>query len=231
MIEQVQWDSDNFGIKIGNIVLADGFSEQALLQAINKAKDEEYDLLYLKGYELSDAWLSDKFLLADKKVVYSQTIKEYQMQHSEKIVSLLGKPMTEELLQLSYESGKYSRYHLDTNFSPLVFKTLYRLWMERSLSGGIATDVLAYQDDGQVLGMLTYKSDKEEVDIGIVAVDPYAVGKGIGSILMRDFLSRFKVGTKICVATQKCNTVACHYYEKNGFHQESITNIYHIWLR
>ena len=85
MIEQVQWDSDNFGIKIGNIVLAGGFSEQALLQAINKAKDEEYDLLYLKGYELSDAWLSDKFLLADKKVVYSQTIKEYQMQHSEKI--------------------------------------------------------------------------------------------------------------------------------------------------
>ena len=231
MIELVQWDSENFNVKVGNLMLTDELSEQSLLKAIKQAKDKEYDLLYLKGCELQTSWLSDKLLLADQKVVYYQTIKTHPMYHSENVISLLGKPMTKELLQLSYESGKYSRYHLDKNFSPSVFETLYRLWMEHSLSGDIATDVLAYQENGQVLGMLTYKRNKEEVDVGIVAVNPHVAGKGIGSQLMRDFLSRFNVGTKICVATQKCNTVACHYYEKNGFQQKSITNIYHIWLR
>ncbi len=231
MIELVQWDSENFNIKVGNLILSDNLSEQSLSQAIREAKDKDYDLLYLKGCELPTSWLSDKFLLADQKVVYSQTIKAHPEHHSENIISLLGEPMTKDLLQLSYESGKYSRYHLDGNFSPSVFETLYRLWMERSLSGDIATDVLAYQDNGQVLGMLTYKGNKEEVDVGIVAVNPHVSGKGVGSKLMQDFLSRFNVGTKICVATQKCNTVACHYYEKNGFQQENITNIYHIWLR
>lgn len=50
------------------------------------------------------------------------------------------------------------------------------------------------------------------------------------SKLMQSFLASLPVGTRVNVATQKCNKIACHYYEKNGFYVEDVTNIYHIWL-
>ena len=49
MIELVQWDSENFNVKVGNLILTDELSEQSLLKAIKQAKDKEYDLLYLNG--------------------------------------------------------------------------------------------------------------------------------------------------------------------------------------
>lgn len=230
MIDILEWDTTNLGIKVGNLTL-DDVSKEALLRAIEDAKSEKYDVLYLKGVLLPNECLANNIKLADERVTYSQVIHQKKNYSDRHVVSVLGTFMTKELLQLSYESGKYSRYHLDKDFPPSVFPTLYRLWMERSLSGEIATDVLVYKADGCILGMLTYKKKDDVVDVGIIAVSQDAAGKGIGTRLMQTFLSRFPVGTKVEVATQKRNSVACHYYEKNGFLVEDITNVYHIWIR
>ena len=232
MIELARWDTENFHIKVGNLIAHPGIDRSRLLQEMARAKDEHYDLLYLKGVNLPCDCLSENVILADEKVVYIQT-KNHEDSHFEDchVASVLNCPLTEELLELAYESGKYSRFHLDANLPESVYLTLYRLWIERSLKGEIATDVLVYRENGHVLGVLTYKINADAVDIGIVAVSSKAAGKGIGSKLMQSFLSRMADGTKISVATQKRNRIACHYYDKNGFRVESVTNIYHLWIR
>lgn len=232
MIELVKWDTENLGIKVGNLRWDEAVDATALRREMAKAQSEGYDLLYLKGIELSEDCLFDNVVLADEKVEYTQTISDNQMTSypDGHVVSILNHPLTEELLQLSYESGKYSRYHLDKNMPSSVFETLYGLWIKRSLNGEIAIDVLGYVDNGRILGILTYRQKDNEVTIGIIAVDSQSSGQGIGTKLMQSFLASLPVGTKVNVATQKCNEIACHYYEKNGFHVEDVTNIYHIWL-
>lgn len=232
MIELAKWDTDNFGLKIGNLKLYAVSDLSTLKKNISYAKHEGYDLLYLKGVDLPNDYLSDKIILADEKVIYTLSLSDKirpDVQDSH-VISILHHPLTDELLRLSYESGKYSRYHLDKRLPGYVFATLYRLWMKRSLNGEIATDVLAYIENGCIQGILTYHQTVDAVTIGIVAVNSQVSGLGIGSKLMQAFLSRLSVGTRVNVATQKRNEVACHYYEKNGFHVDSITNIYHIWL-
>ena len=229
MIELAKWDSEHFGIKVGNIIPPESISEIWLDGIMSDARRDGYNLLYLKGITLPENMLSDNIVLADEKVIYAKTTKGCYS-YDKHVISILNKELSEEILDLAYESGKYSRYNLDGKFQKHVFRTLYKQWMGRSLSGEIATEVLGYVDSGHCRGMLTYKVKDNKVDIGLVAVSPEMAGKGIGSKLMRSFLSSLNLGTRVEVATQKINCVACHYYEKNGFAVDSITNVYHIWL-
>lgn len=229
MITTAQWDTENFGIKVGNLSFEGEITAEKLCKIREIAQKDDYDLLYIKGGKIPAGFLDNNLLLADQKVVYSKCI----MEQSEACdaVSVLHHPLSEDLLSLAYESGKYSRYRLDSQLPLHIFPTLYRLWMSRSLSGEIADNVLAIQDGKKNIAMLTYKYSDGVYDIGLVAVSPDYAGKGVGSKLMKSFFAMLEPGSEVNVATQKQNSVACHYYEKNGFTVKSITNIYHLWVR
>ena len=231
MIEIAQWDTEHFGIKVGNLILDGNVSKETLYEEIASAKAEGYDLLYLKGGILQEDCLSDRIILADEKVVYSLTKQADDYHKCDNVVSYLKKDLDVRLLLLALQSGGHSRYYTDKNMPISVYITLYQTWITNSLNGSIATDVLVYSEDNDVLGLLTYKLHNNKAVIGLVDVDNSSKGKGIGSKLMQTFISELPVGTRIEVATQKSNSVACHYYEKNGFNIDSITNIYHIWVK
>lgn len=230
MITTVQWDTDCFGIKIGNLTFDGDVTAESINQACIEASAKEYDLLYIKGVSIPEELLDQNLKLVDEKVIYAQ--KKIGLSKFEPCtISVLYNPLSDNLLQLAYESGKYSRYRLDEKLPPTVFPTLYKLWMEKSLSGDIADDVLVIQQDDKLVGMLTYRIENNVYDIGLVSVLPKYAGKGVGTSLMQSFLSIAEKDSEIEVATQKHNSVACHYYEKNGFKVKSITNIYHLWIR
>ena len=229
MITLVEWDSENLGIKVGNLFTDGNLSKEWFEEEISEAKRMQYDLLYLKGVSLPENLLSENIFLADEKVVYSLTINSVTS-FDDHCYSIINSGITAEILSLAYESGKFSRFKVDEKLSRHVFNTLYKLWIVRSLNGEIATDVLGYMEEGHCKGILTYKVKEGVVEIGLVAVTPDMAGKGIGSKLMQSFLSRFEQGTRIEVATQKRNEVACHFYEKNGFTVDYTTKIYHVWI-
>lgn len=229
MIQLAQWDTDNLGLKIGNLQFDGDLQICKMYHEIAQSVKDGYDLLYLKGVTLPKGCLSSKLLLADEKVIYVQVIEKEFKNMDSHVVSFLNHELTPELWNLTLESGWCSRYKTDPNFPPEVFSILYRQWILKSLNGTIATDVLVYILDNIPIGFLTYKKKKEKVDIGLVAVNKDYAGKGIGTTLMQSFLSKFEKGTRVEVATQKSNTGACRFYERNGFVVESISNIYHIW--
>lgn len=233
MIELVNWDTDNFGIKVGNLTLPALPSVFAFKQELQRAKLEGYDLLYLKGVDLPDTYMLENIFLVDNKVDYIKTIdmNQNKIAKDNNIISLLNHEASEDIVNLSCQSGIYSRYKTDDNMPNNIFETLYGLWIKRSLNGDIATDVIGYIDNQKTLGILTYQKDGSDATIGILAVDSCARGKGIGTRLMNAFLASLEPGTKVHVATQQRNECACHFYEKYGFRIEKISKIYHIWLQ
>lgn len=235
MIDYILWDSEKFGIKIGLLHLPEHFEPKDLFSGIEEGEKRGYDLLYLKGVFLKEELLSDRIKLVDEKVVYSfiknQDISFEKDARFSNVEDILGNSLTDDLLELAYESGKYSRYKIDKSFHDGVFKTLYREWISKSLSREIASGVLAFNEYEKIKGFLTYLEDKDNVSIGLIATAKEFSGMGIGTTLIKKLISKYPIGTSFQVATQKRNIVACHFYEKNGFEISAIENIYHIWLK
>lgn len=228
-ITYLPWDSDTFGFKVGDVKCT---SEELgnLPQEIINAKDQKYELLYLKNLDVPNEYLSDGFSLVDKKVIYAQTITKPIIVESLPISSVLHQPLSNELLLLALQSGGCSRYYTDKKMPIHVYLSLYNAWINNSLNGSIASDVLVYKDNGKSVGMISYKKTGDVVTVGLVVVDHSYADKGIGSKLLQYFLSLFPVGTVVEVATQYSNSCACHFYEKNGFSIKTTQNIYHIWV-
>ena len=72
MIQLVQWDTDNFGFKVGNLVPYADITKEWLDAELLEARNQGYELLYLKGGSIPEELMSENILLADEKVVYQQ---------------------------------------------------------------------------------------------------------------------------------------------------------------
>ena len=72
-------------------------------------------------------------------------------------VSILNDSEINVLYELAFESGKYSRFKLDKNFSEIDFRKLYKKWVDNSLNLEIADEVLVYKISDIIQGFITYK--------------------------------------------------------------------------
>ena len=81
-------------------------------------------------------------------------------------------------------------------------------------------------------GMITVDYSGEQAIIGLVAVDPACQHLGVGSKIMSTLegMLYHKGVRAIEVATQRANTEARRWYERNGYVVASVTPIYHWWL-
>ena len=225
-INQLDWDSLNFGFKVGlyKVDLTDKFSLDKLTE---KARKEGFRLIYIS----SPHKINDTSLFYDEKLVYSkenENIKECDICD---IVSYTSQDIESDIYDLAIGSGKYSRYRLDKKFPVDKFYLLYRKWIENSVLTDYATDVLIYRMEGKAVGLLTYKNEGDNSNIGIIAVNPAFQGCGIGHKLMKHYQSQLGDNIKtLDVVTQGVNEVAKTFYEKNGYTITSRTYIYHLWI-
>lgn len=223
-IELLEWDSQNFDFKVGQLLVekAEEFSVNALL---SKAKAEGYRLLYI----ITPHKLNNLNLFFDEKLLYSKTnINRYGITCDE-IESC--KTITADLYQLSIKSGEFSRYNIDPVFPTYLFEMLYKKWIENSINTDFATDVLVYRHNTKIVGLLTYKNKGCVSSIGIVAVDPLYQRLGIGSKLIQHYESLLSDNiVEINVVTQGINLCARTFYEKNGYDIVSRKFVYHLWL-
>lgn len=135
--------------------------------------------------------------------------------------------------ELAYQSGEYSRFRQDTNMTNQEFEILYNIWIEKSISKEIATDILvARSGEGIITGMVTYKLLDTLVEIGLIGIDRATRGKGLGTKLMHAVCALAKQnGCKtLYVTTQETNVQACYFYRKLGGQVHDQKLIYHFWL-
>lgn len=232
----LDWDTNFFKKKIGRI--ENSIYNQHDLASINRAlTKQEVDLAYYSSTnplsnELHD---TDSYSInfVDRKTTYNkvinknasfnEAISEYQCDHP-----------AQKLIDLSVESGTYSRFKVDTKIDNSKFEELYSLWIINSVNRQLAKSVLVYYIDEIIAGFVTLGEKNEKADIGIIAVDAQFRGKGIGKSLMLSAERRFAdntANTEIQVVTQGENIPACKLYESCGYEVNKVEYFYHLWKK
>ena len=237
IIKLLKWDSDFFKKRIASASIGSSEQETDVISEILSYKNS-YDLVYINApgdYFFSNDILTQQNILhVDSKIIYYGIIENVKSDFDSQISVYSSKEVNPDLLSLSLQSGAYSRYKDDKNFTNNEFEGLYTKWIENSINGSIADAVLVYKDSDRITGMVTVSIDKvsDFVKIGLIAVDQSAQNKGIGSKLMgavKTYASSRSL-RNIEVATQLENKQACTFYEKCGLSIKSKTNIYHFWI-
>lgn len=226
----LEWDSNFFGLKVGRVDITS--SEQSINLVFQKQiLKDQYDLIYIFGnHGISFNDVDAK--LIDKKVVFS--IKELpEFEYNKSVMAWpVEYGLSDELLELALESGKYSRFKMDYKMPSGSYERLYTRWIEQSVCHSIATDVFCYMIDNKPCGLVTIDIKNGIGNVGLVAIHANYQHQGIGTSLLRHVI-RFaheKQCMKLSVATQMNNNAACHLYKKCGMEIESITNIWHWWM-
>lgn len=229
-IRVLQWDSDFFGLRIGRTDLQTK-ADALELRAMHEELKRQFDLLYVFdpnaiGFEVEGA------RLVDEKILYSKPC-EPRKQFPEISFYQASHPSA-DLYRLALVSGGYSRFKLDERLPKGSYERLYNRWIENACpKEGTNKQILTFLDTNNIAkGMITIDHQGELGHIGLVAVDPDAQHHGIGGKIMSTLDGYlYGLGIKTLeVPTQKANTDACRWYEKNGFTIQSCTQIYHWWL-
>lgn len=229
LIEKAFWDSDFFGYEVGrlNINSNHHFSVEDL---ISSAK--AYKLVYVFS---DDAINSNKLNLVDEKVTLSLDLLGFNNEVNDELKTVSFKDVDFEesdLKELAFESGTHSRFKVDPNIKESEFRALYSSWIDQSLNGKLAFDILFVFDEGSLIGFISL-SEKDNLTskIGLIAVSESVRGKGVAKTLINAAvkLSVSKGYSFMEVVTQNQNKPAMNLYQKLGFKIEDIQYIYHLW--
>lgn len=229
-IRFLQWDSDFFGLRIGRVDLLSEFDAEGI-RGHHKELKQQYDLLYVFDSN-AIGFVAEGAKLVDEKILYCKPC-EPRSQYPE-VSFFQGTCPSNDLYRLAMVSGGFSRFKLDKRFSQGSYERLYKRWIENACpEEGSNKQILLYKDErGVARGMITIDYNGKLGHIGLVAVDTEVQHHGIGYKIMSTLDNYlFDRGVKLLeVPTQRANSNACRWYEKNGFTAQNITPIYHWWL-
>lgn len=100
---------------------------------------------------------------------------------------------------------------LSENYNPTLFIDLYSYWPE---------GFIVLEDEGQVLGFIFgIMLSRSDARILMLAVDARFRGRGVGTVLYREFLRQcsLKGLRTITLEVRVSNVLAIRFYEKMGF--------------
>jgi len=228
------WDSAFFNKKVGKIILQE-VDRNLLVAGLKKARYEGYQLLYL--YLPQKVFINDEILmqfngkLVDRKAEFQFNLKKGRL-NSNLVDEYKSADLTDDLENLSYLCGRYSRFYTDRGFEQGDYYRLYYTWISKSISKELADRVFVIQENGKSVGMVTLKHENNIGKIGLIAVAESVQGKGYGRQLIeacKNSLAESGI-QKLQVSTQLNNRSACQLYIKCGFRKTSVTNIDHFCL-
>lgn len=229
---RLAWDSQFFGFEVARWQ-PPGTLINAAQELVSLAKREKVRLVYWltpQDGAVQEAADAVGARLVDRKVTYVCDTGHRPSSVSAAI--RLTSTKTDRLLSLALQSGEYSRFRVDEQMPTDSFKRLYSAWLDASLSGAIAREVLVFQDGAEELGFITLGVKNARLDIGLLAVDLSARGKGIGKTLVDTSFQRASSWgySQVQVVTQEENVRACRFYEALGFKVAQVEHVYHLWL-
>jgi dTDP-4-amino-4,6-dideoxy-D-galactose acyltransferase len=228
------WDSSFFGFSIGEMSISNLKCNEItnLLQEISNLK---LKLVYLYPLDIESikALSNSQIPHVDNKLTFIKSVNQLNFINISCIVSYNKRNDFNKLLKLALESGKYSRFKKDKNFGNKEFARLYTEWIQNSINGKIADEVLVYNLGVDVAGFVTYKSEADKIVIGLIAVDTKYKRIGIGTSLMQT-IENIAVQTgkeKIEVSTQEANFKAVSFYKHLGYELKHTKTIFHLWMQ
>lgn len=136
------------------------------------------------------------------------------------------------LRELAAVSHKNSRFWADEHFPRAHCAELYATWIEKSCRGW-ADHVFVADLEGRPAGYLScHVREGRRGEIGIVAVAPFAQGRGLGGTLLDSGLAWFAEHgcERVTVVTQGRNAAAQRLYQSRGFLTATVQVWHHLWF-
>ncbi len=223
IVQRLEWDSKYFGYEIGKIEIdVPEYFQPDELPVITKG----FNLVYI--FSMKPILVDNiDLVLADKKIQFVR--KSELLQDDFNRITKYDHGLSDKLLNLAYESGKYSRFRTDTFFIRNEFQILYFEWIKNSVERCAADEVSVIAEADDLKGFITLSIKNNYAEIGLIAVNPIDRGQGYGSLLIKyaiDWAYKHDCH-EIKVSTQDKNKSAIALYEKNGFALSNLTYIYH----
>ena len=224
MIVPLEWDSAHFGFPVARVEPGD-LPLCELESDLNQASGAGTRLVYClrpldrKIPEETLARFGGRALTAS--LLYRKSLAHGRKQRCGEVAieSLRCVPLSDDLRRLAPCIGSYSRFRLDPDVPEEAFVRLYEIWLERSLRGEIAEQVLvARGEDGTALGLITVvRPDPATGRIGLVGVAEAARGRGVGGALVAAAEAAMEAGgaSRAEVVTQLENDAGRGLYESN----------------
>ncbi len=174
-VNKLEWDSNFFKLEVGDLNLINSVLPNC----------DNFDLIYLKTKKGEEIKINNfEKTYTETKIIFRKFLNGLKNSYNAVFdISEIDYSL-EELYQLAYESGKHSRFKLDTRIDSNKFFELYELWIINSLNKKFADDIFVYQEDSTIIGFVTYKVTNNYATIGLIAVSPNHQGKGIGKQLI-----------------------------------------------
>ncbi len=228
-ISKLDWESDFFNFNIGNLDLL-----QNKFQPLKADLTQHFKLIVTKqAKDESINFQTHTLNYTETKRVYTKSIDfKTSLKPNLDIFDNSTTPCDYIFfLELALESGKYSRFKCDSKFTQKQFESFYKTWIINSLNKKIADKVFYIKKDKKVVGFVSLKLNVSSAQIGLIAISSNLQGQGLGSILLNvaeNYCVQKKVH-RLNITTQKSNTQACAFYEKNGYKINQDIIIKHYW--
>lgn len=237
-IQLLEWDSAHYGMPVGNITGSID-TPDSLDAALASAQAQGIRLAFWLS---SDAFAPNPRslrLYGGQRIVgyrrYARPINNVDRDQASdpRCESAVGAAPDQALIDLAVQAGRCSRFHLDKRLPDGRFEAMYETWIVRSLSGELADDVLVIRDThDRIQSLVTYRTSKAAVQIGLVCTTEAAQGAGCATTLLSEVHQRIgRSGMrKVVVATQPENHAACSLYEKSGYSVDLAGSYYHFLM-
>jgi len=217
MIEELKWDTDLLGRKIGRIT--EVTTDATLDILLSSALTEQYRYLTCRINEFTKIQLLEKhgFYMTDIGIVWERNVTVFS--EPEIIARVGGLDDVPIIRKIATDLFRESRFYHDPFFSDQEADMIYQAWAENSLKG-FADRVFLIEDKG----FITCKKSDDTGDIPLIGVALSCQGKGIGTSLVLSAMKWFKKErvNKVTVRTQANNIRAIKFYEQLGFSVKSV---------
>jgi dTDP-4-amino-4,6-dideoxy-D-galactose acyltransferase len=229
----LDWDSSHFGMRIGRVLAVRG-EERLFERAREWADRESLACVYLlaEANDTAAVRLAGDFGWRMVDVRATLEAEKLMVSESHAPVRLARAEDLPYLKRLAISSHRDSRFYTDGGFPTSACDRLFEVWIERSvLDRGFAGAVFVPELDGKPAGYITCAVKNGVGEIGLLAVDPNARRRGVGTGLLQQATNWFSEqgAGRISVVTQGSNVPALRMYERCGYMIESIQLWFHWW--
>lgn len=240
LVEKLEWDSQFFGFNVA--YLSCMHLTQNIMSKVQKFVDRENVRLveYLCNcHNAESVKLAEKygFHFVDIRLVFrQQVLPEHQNLialpdgYSQRVAHESDIPALTPIARNSYVD---SRYFFDNHFPEERCQQFYEDWLRKSVRSQFDDVVFTICHNDQPIAFISAKKQSPTLGkIGLVGVHEDYQGKGIGRILISQFLKWAHSETLECVdvVTQGRNYSAQKLYQNMGFRTKLVQLWYHKWI-
>lgn len=236
----LDWDTNYFGIKCARVTLREEISKNEWINIRNFIIENDFIVIdNINNNSTNNFFISNLLgaFLTDINFQFEKTlgneINEI-LDINYKVVIKNNLEYNDEIVDISKNSYKYSRFFNDPFLNKNNSKNIYCHWVESSFLKENKFFLYILKNN-EILGYILFNIDEKnkKAIIELISVKENYIGKNIGTKMIKElekYLKNYYKDIEILqVGTQSNNIKAINFYVKNGFKVKELRSVYHFW--